>query len=102
MPVKDNLEELSIPDQAKASAHLSLLQKQGRALREPHVKYMQHKLLELRFKVSAGQYRIFFFFHSGNEAILVHSFQKKTQATPRHQLKVAINRMKDWKNRFGG
>ncbi len=77
MPVKEDLEVLSEPDQAKAAAHLFLLQKQGHALREPHVKHMQGKLKELRFKVSAGQYRIFFFFHMGDNVILVHSLQKK-------------------------
>jgi phage-related protein len=102
MPVKEELEALSEPDQAKAAAHLSLLQEHGHALREPHVKHMQDKLKELRFKVSAGQYRIFFFFHVGDKAILVHSLQKKTQETPKLDLKIALKRMKDWQDRYGG
>jgi phage-related protein len=102
MPVKEELEALSVPDQAKAAAHLSLLQEQGHTLREPHVKHMQDKLKELRFKVSVGQYRIFFFFHVGDKVILVHSLQKKTQATPKQDLRIALKRMKDWQDRHGG
>lgn len=41
MPVKEDLEALSEPEQAKVAAHLSLLQEHGHALRTPHVKHMQ-------------------------------------------------------------
>ena len=102
MPVREELESLSEPDQAKAAAHLSLLQEHGHALREPHVKHVRDKLMELRFKVSAGQYRIFFFFHVGDKMILVHGLQKKTQVTPSQDLKIALKRMKEWRDRHGG
>lgn len=102
MPVKEDLEKLSEPDQARAAAYLSLLQEQGHTLREPHVKFMQDKLKELRFKISAGPYRIFFFFHVGDSAVLLHSILKKTQETPKQDLKLALKRMKDWQARHGG
>lgn len=102
MPVKEALESLSNPDQAKAAAHLALLQDHGHSLREPHVKHLQDKLKELRFKISAGQYRIFFFFHMGDTAVLVHTLQKKTQETPKQDIRLAISRMKDWQERSGG
>lgn len=102
MPVKEDLEKLSEPDQARAAAHLSLLQQQGHTLREPHVKFMQDKIKELRFKISAGPYRVFFFFHLGDSAVLLHSILKKTQETPKQDLKLALKRMKDWQTRHGG
>jgi phage-related protein len=101
MPVREALESLSEPDQAKAAAHLALLEKHGHALREPHVKYLQEKLRELRFKISAGQYRVFFFFQVGEQAVLLHSMVKKTQQTPQRDLELAMKRMKDWTKRNG-
>ena len=101
MPVKEDLEGLPEPDQAWAAAHLSFLEDQGHTLREPHVKHLQDKLKELRFKISAGQYRILFFFHAGDTVVLVHTLQKKTQETPKRDLKLALKRMKDWQERHG-
>lgn len=102
MPVRENLESLPEPDQAKAAAHLSLLERYGYSLREPHVKHMQDKLNELRFKISAGHYRVFFFFQVGAKAVLVHSIIKKTPATPKSDLDLALKRMRDWLRRNGG
>ena len=102
MPVKDALEELSAPDQAKAAAHLSLLEEYGHTLREPHVKTLKDGLKELRFKIPAGPYRIFFFFHVGDTVVLLHTLQKKTQETPKQDLKLALKRMKDWEGTHGG
>jgi phage-related protein len=102
MPVKEDLEKLPEPDQAKAAAHLTMLEEHGHTLREPHVKHLQGRLKELRFKISAGQYRIFFFFQLGATIVLVHCLQKKTQETPKQDLKLALKRMKDWQERQGG
>jgi len=101
-PVRENLEALPEPDQAKAAAHISLLEQHGHTLREPHVKHMQDKLKELRFKISAGQYRVFFFFHVGSKIVLVHSMVKKTQTTPKNDLDLALKRMREWQKRNGG
>ena len=102
MPVREHLESLSEPDQAKAAAHLHLLEQYGHTLREPHVKHMQDKLKELRFKISEGQYRVFFFFHTGKSAVLVHSMVKKSQETPKPDLDLALKRMRTWLRRNGG
>ena len=101
-PVRENLEALPEPDQAKAAAHLNLLELHGHTLREPHVKHMQDKLRELRFKISAGQYRVLFFFPVGGKAVLVHSIVKKTQETPKPDLDLALKRMREWMRRHGG
>ena len=102
MPVKESLEALSEPDQAKAAAHISLLEVSGHTLGEPHVKLLRDKLRELRFKISSGQYRIIFFFHAGDGVVLVHTLQKRTQETPIQDLNLAVKRMKDWHKTYGG
>jgi len=101
-PVKEDLEELSLPDQAKAVANLSVLEERGYTLKEPHVKPLRDGLKELRFKIAAGQYRIFFFFHVGDTVVLLHTLQKKTQETPKQDLKIALKRMKEWEGTHGG
>lgn len=101
-PVRDSLETLPEPDQAKAAAYLSLLERHGHTLREPHVKHLQDKLKELRFKISAGQYRVFFFIHMGDNAVLLHSIVKKTQQTPKPDMDLALKRMREWLRRYGG
>ena len=101
LPVREELESLSESDQAKAATHIALLEKLGHGLREPHVKHLQEKLKELRFKISEGQYRIFFFFHVGEKVVLLHSMVKKTQQTPQRDLELALKRMKDWIRRRG-
>jgi phage-related protein len=101
-PVLENLEALPEPDQAKAAAHLGLLERYGASLREPHVKRMQDKLNELRFRISAGHYRVFFFFQVGSKAVLVHSIVKKTPTTPKSDLDLAMKRMRNWIRRYGG
>lgn len=102
LPVRENLESLPGPDQAKAAAHLALLQKQGHALRLPHVRHMSGtRLHELRFKISAGQYRVFFFFQVGNKVVLVHSMVKKAQQTPKADLDLAVKRMREWIRKEG-
>ncbi len=101
MPVREGLESLSEPDQAKAAIHLALLETYGHTLREPHVKHLQEKLRELRFKISAGQYRVFFFSQVGERFVLLHSIVKKTQQTPQRDLDLAMKRMKNWIERNG-
>ena len=48
-------------------------------------------LFEIRIKVSTNIYRIFCFFDEGNLVILLNGFQKKTQKTPKNEIKKALN-----------
>jgi phage-related protein len=50
---------------------------------------------ELRVKDHTGQYRVFYF-TKHKEAILVfHMFKKKTQATPKDEIKIAQKRLEE-------
>ncbi len=98
-PVEENIEKLALPDQAKVFASLSFLETHHYRLREPHVKTLSGNLKELRFRIKPGQYIVFFFFHAKEDIVLLHSFIKKTQKTPRIELSMAQKRQKDWINR---
>ncbi|NBI43841.1 type II toxin-antitoxin system RelE/ParE family toxin [[Haemophilus] felis] len=80
--------------QAKTLDLIDDLKMFGNELGEPQVKSMRNGLLELRATAPDGISRSFFFFTSGKKAYIVHIFQKKTQKTPKHNLDLALERMK--------
>jgi len=52
-------------------------------------------LFEIRIEYEGNIYRIFSFFDSGNLVILGNAFQKKSQKTPRSEIKKAIKIKKE-------
>lgn len=47
---------------------------------------------EIRIWDDAGTYRVIYTARLRNEVVVLHAFQKKTQATPRHDLDLAKER----------
>jgi phage-related protein len=52
-------------------------------------------LNELRFKDSAGIYRVFYYVKVKDVIYLLHAFQKKTPKTPQKEMTLAIRRIKE-------
>jgi len=57
-------------------------------------KYFSHLtessgLFEIRVEVGSNIYRVFSFFDEGNLIILINGFQKKTQKTPKKEIRLA-------------
>ncbi len=50
---------------------------------------------ELRIKERSGQYRAFYFTKQADAVLVFHAFKKKTQATPKHEIMVARERLRD-------
>lgn len=48
---------------------------------------------ELRIHDRAGQYRVFYFTKHHDALLVFHMFKKKTQATPKHELETARERL---------
>jgi phage-related protein len=46
-------------------------------------------IFEVRVEVGSDIYRVFIFFDKGNLVVLVNGFQKKTQKTPKAEIKMA-------------
>ena len=67
----------------------------GLGIREPYVKHLEEKLYEVRAKDRSGIYRVIYFAHTGKRFILLHGFVKKTQKTPRKEIEIAKQRMKE-------
>jgi len=98
-PVLDFILGLEPKQQAKIYREINLLEKFGNQLHYPHVdtiKGDKYKgLWELRIEFSSNIFRIFYFLPRNKNVILLHGIVKKTQKTPRKELDVAQNRMKD-------
>ena len=102
-PVIDFLESLSIDMRAKVMRDIDLLEEFGRMLSLPQadaVKGDRYKgLFELRSKFSSNITRIYYFFMSGDQAILLHGLLKKSGRPPQRELETARRRMLDAKER---
>jgi phage-related protein len=70
----------------------------GPDLGMPHTKAMGGGLFELRLKAAEGIARIFYCTVVGQRIVFLHQFIKKTDKTPRKELEIARQRMKESKH----
>ncbi|MCF6324303.1 MAG: type II toxin-antitoxin system RelE/ParE family toxin [Gammaproteobacteria bacterium] len=90
-------EVLKLPDSLLARyIHLTdLMLEFGSNLGMPHTKAIDDGLFELRVKGKEGIARVFYCTRIGKRIVMLHVFVKKTQKTPKKELKLAIQRMKE-------
>ena len=67
----------------------------GSNLGLPHTKAIESGLFELRIKSKEGIARVFFCTKNGKKIIMLHSFIKKSQKTPKKEIKTAKKRMSE-------
>jgi phage-related protein len=100
-PVRDLLLELDKAAAANKSArirrnkitmYIDKLKQYGTRIGEPVMKHLEDGVWELR----PIDDRILFFFAKNNTYILLHSFVKKSQKTPRSEIEQAKREMKDY------
>ena len=91
------LEINALPSDIRASyTRLSeLLEEFGLELRMPHSRAMGGGLFELRARGREGIARVFYCMKVGKRIIILHSFIKKTQETPKRELEIACRRQKE-------
>lgn len=91
------LEIVAMPVGIRASyARLTnLLEEFGLDLRMPHSKAMGGGLFELRPKGREGIARVFYCMKVGRKIVMLHSFIKKTNETPKRELEIAHRRQKE-------
>ena len=91
------LEIDALPADIRASyARLTeLLEEFGLDLRMPHSRAMGGGLFELRPRGREGIARVFYCMKVGKRIIVLHSFIKKTQETPKRELDIAHRRQKE-------
>jgi len=67
----------------------------GSNLGIPHTKAIESGLFELRVKGKEGIARVFYCTKIGKRIVMLHVFIKKTQKTPKKEIKLAMQRMKE-------
>jgi phage-related protein len=95
-PVLEWLEELkgmNMKAWAKCRARIEQLEEGGYELRRPAADILRDGIYELRAKQGHVQYRILYFFHGRNVAILTHSLAKEDDM-PDMDIERAIARKK--------
>ncbi len=99
-PVEDHLDSLSDTQVTKITWVLKLI----RETKNISTKYFKklvntEDIWEIRVSVGKNIFRLLGFMQEGRLIILTNSFQKKTQKTPRKEIKLAEKRKKDYLSR---
>ena len=76
---------------------LEMIEDFGPNIGKPYTASMGNGLFEIRAKGKEGIGRSLFCMEKGQEIIILHSFIKKTQKTPKRELDKARRRMKELK-----
>jgi phage-related protein len=95
--VQEDIMNLPVTLQARYIGLTDRMIEQGPNLGLPHTDAFGGGLFELRLKGAEGIARVFFCTMMGQEIVMLHSFIKKTQKTPEKELKLAKQRMKEFK-----
>jgi len=98
-PVYEFIESLPEKAQAKMFRMIDLLAEYGLQLREPHVKKLTGtSLWELRV-LGEDSIRVFYIAVENSQFLMLHGFKKKSQKTPKNEIKVALNRLEKYRSR---
>lgn len=79
----------------KITEYMKILKQFGTRAGEPYVKHIEGSLWELRPTTE----RIFFFYWVNDTFVLLHHFSKKTQKTPKKEIKKAMSNLEDFLKR---
>jgi phage-related protein len=88
----------ALPESLRASflRIVQLIEAEGlERMREPYVKHLEGKLWEMRLKGRDGIARSVYVTAAGKRVVVLRTFVKKTQKTPRRELKLAKERAKE-------
>lgn len=94
-PVVEWLRKLSKQNKkafALCRARMKQLSDSGHELRRPAADILRDSIYELRTRQGKVQYRILYFFHGRNVAVLAHSIIKKGSAVPDSDIDKALER----------
>jgi len=95
--VQEEIINLPVTLQARFIGLTDRMMEHGPNLGLPHTDAFGGGLFELRLKGAEGIARVFFCLIVKQQIVMLHSFIKKTQKTPDKELKLAKQRMKEFK-----
>lgn len=80
---------------ARYAVYTERMKQYGANLGMPHSRAMGGGLFELRLKDTSGIARVFYCVVHERRIVMLHSFIKKTEATPKRDLEIARRRKKE-------
>lgn len=88
------LNDLPDKDAAKLLAVINNIEEQGIAIAERRkwIKKLETNLYEIRSKYSSNIQRAIYFHWESNRYVITHGFSKKTQKTPKREIKKSLQR----------
>ena len=101
-PIAEFLDSLPAKDAQKVTWTLRLVEELD-VLPKTYFKKLVNtdEIWEIRVRIGNNSYRLLRFLHRNDIVILTNGFQKKTQKTPRNEIKLAETRKADWVRRNG-
>ena len=100
VPVEEFLDSIDSKMRAKIYGLMEILQEKGNMLREPYSKHLDDGIYELRCKFGSNITRVLYFFYYDGKIVMTNGFVKKTQKTPKKEIKLAKERRKDFIERM--
>ena len=76
-------------------ARIRFLAEMGHELRRPHADYLRDGIYELRTRVGRVNYRVLYFFHGREAAVLAHALTKE-EKVPHADIERAVQRKKQY------
>jgi phage-related protein len=93
---KAELDALPVDMRASFERIVGLVQAVGlERVHEPYIKHIEDRLWEIRLRGQAGIARSLYVTASGRRVVILRTFVKKTQKTPRREIELARARAKE-------
>ncbi|MBF0382969.1 MAG: type II toxin-antitoxin system RelE/ParE family toxin [Magnetococcales bacterium] len=98
-PVQKEIESWPVDMQAKLYRIIELIHEFGlHRVREPYIMHLHGKLWEMWVKGRDGIARAIYVTAHAKRVVIVHAFKKKTQKTPKQEIRLALERIKEIKS----
>ena len=91
VPVLDWLDSLPTKALDKCRVRIERLRDWGYELRRPEADFLRDGIYELRVRLGTTNYRLLYFFHGRNAAVLAHGLVKEREV-PQRDIELAIRR----------
>jgi phage-related protein len=98
VPVLEWLDALPRGAVAKLRVKLSRLHELGHELRRPEADYLRDGIYELRVRLQTINYRLLYFFHGNQAAVVSHGIVKERRV-PTKEIEAAIERKQAFEKR---
>ena len=92
-PVEKFFEQLPKQHLGKVLQVLQMLEERGAHLPFPYSSQVEGRLRELRVHYGRALYRILYYGDARRTFVLLHAFEKRTQALPSEEVALAMRRM---------